>query len=116
MPADELAARHEEMKSELTRLESMEDRLRRAEADYKEKLKAYRAEAALLTQARQTLAARFESLMETQLRDLGMQNTRFACVFEPPGAREKAGAYFQRGRPCVLLYRAQPRRAAQPAG
>lgn len=43
MPADELAARHEEMKSELTRLESMEDRLRRAEADYKEKLKAYRA-------------------------------------------------------------------------
>ena len=84
MPADELAAHHEEMKSELSRLEGMEDRLRRAEADYKEKLKAYRAEAALLTQAREALAARFERLMEAQLRDLGMQNTRFACVFEPP--------------------------------
>ena len=84
MPADELAAHHEEMKSELNRLEGMEDRLRRAEADYKEKLKAYRAEAALLTQAREALAARFERLMEAQLRDLGMQSTRFACVFEPP--------------------------------
>ena len=84
MPADELAAHHEEMKSELSRLEGMEDRLRRAEADYKEKLKAYRAEAALLTHAREALAARFERLMEAQLRDLGMQNTRFACVFEPP--------------------------------
>lgn len=84
MSADELAAHHEEMKSELNRLEGMEDRLRRAEADYKEKLKAYRAEAALLTQAREALAARFERLMEAQLRDLGMQSTRFACVFEPP--------------------------------
>lgn len=84
MPAEELAAHHEEMKDELARLENMDERLRRAEADYKEKLKAYRTEAALLTQARQALAARFESLMEAQLRDLGMQNTRFSCVFEPP--------------------------------
>ena len=72
------------MKDELARLEGMDERLRRAEVDYKDKLKAYRAEAALLTQARQALAARFESLMEAQLRDLGMQNTRFACVFESP--------------------------------
>ena len=84
MPADDLAAQHEEMKDELARLEGMDERLRRAEVDYKDKLKAYRAEAALLTQARQALAARFESLMEAQLRDLGMQNTRFACVFESP--------------------------------
>ena len=76
MPADDLAAQHEEMKDELARLEGMDERLRRAEVDYKDKLKAYRAEAALLTQARQALAARFESLMEAQLRDLQSQYTQ----------------------------------------
>ena len=49
MTADELVKRHEEMRSELSHLEGMEDRLRRAEADYKDKLKAYRLEAAQLT-------------------------------------------------------------------
>ena len=90
MAADDLVKRHEEMRSELSHLEGMEDRLRRAEADYKEKLKAYRLEAAQLTAARKELATRFEHMMEAQLKDLGMQNTRFACVFEePPSDRKK---------------------------
>src|SRR5699024_5178907 len=90
MAADDLVKRHEEMRSELSHLEGMEDRLRRAEADYKDKLKAYRLEAARLTAARKELASRFERMMEAQLKDLGMQNTRFACVFEePPSDRKK---------------------------
>ena len=73
MPADELAARHEEMKSELNRLESMEDRLRRAEADYKEKAQGLPCRGGAADAGAPDPAARFESLMETQLRDLGMQ-------------------------------------------
>ncbi len=89
MTADELVNHHEEIRDELSRLGSMEERLRRAESDYKQKLLAYRTEAAKLTEARRALAARFEAMMEEQLRDLGMQNTRFACVFEPPAPDQK---------------------------
>ncbi|MEG2314849.1 MAG: DNA repair protein RecN [Clostridia bacterium] len=80
--ADELAARHEEMREELKGLGSMETRLKHAEGDFKQKLLAYRGEAAKLTQARHALAERFEGLMEEQLRDLGMEKTRFRCLFE----------------------------------
>lgn len=82
MPADELVKHHEEIRDELTRLDSMEERLKRAEAEYKQKLSAYRQAAAKLTEARQALARRFEGLIESELWDLGMQNTRFACIFE----------------------------------
>ncbi len=89
MPADELVSHHEEIREELSRLGGMEDRLKRAEADYKQKLAAYRSEAAKLTAARRDLAARFEAMMEAQLKDLGMENTRFACVFEQPSPDQK---------------------------
>lgn len=89
MPADELVSHHEEIREELSRLGGMEDRLKRAEADYKQKLAAYRSEAAKLTVARTELAARFEAMMEAQLKDLGMENTRFACVFEQPSPDQK---------------------------
>ena len=82
MPADELVRHHEEIRDELSRLSTMEDRLKRAEIDYKQKLAAYRQGASQLTQARKQLARHFERLMETQLSDLGMQNTRFSCQFE----------------------------------
>ena len=67
----------------------MEDRLKRAETDYKQKLLAYRQEAGLLTEARKALAQQLEKTMEQELSDLGMQNTRFACVFEQPGPEVK---------------------------
>lgn len=89
MTADELALHHEGLRDELSRLGGMEDRLRRAETDYKEKLKAYRAQAAELTEARTRLAGRFERVMEGQLADLGMGSTRFSCVFEQPGPDQK---------------------------
>ena len=39
----------------------------------------------------------------------GIRPSNIAYIDRATGAREKAGAYFQRGRPCVLLYRAKPR-------
>lgn len=87
--ADELVAHHEEIRDELTRLGSMEDRLKRAEADYKQKLLHYRQEANQLTADRKALAAQLETVMEKELGDLGMQNTRFACIFEQPGPDAK---------------------------
>lgn len=89
MTADELVVHHEEIRDELAQLGNMDERLKRAESDYKQKLQAYRAKAALLTQARAKLALSFESIMESQLRDLGMNNTRFACVFEQPEPGQK---------------------------
>lgn len=88
-PADELVVQHEKMKDELSRLSGMEERLKRAEADYKQKLQAYRAQAAALTRLRTELARSFERTMENELKELGMENTRFACVFEEPEPGKK---------------------------
>ncbi|MDD6040488.1 MAG: DNA repair protein RecN, partial [Clostridia bacterium] len=49
----------------------------------------YRAQAALLTEERKQIASRFEAMMENELKDLGMQNTRFSCVFEQPEPGQK---------------------------
>lgn len=86
MTADELVVHHEEIRDELSRLGTMEERLKRAEADYKQKLASYRHTAGRLTLERKALAEKFEKMIEAELRDLGMSNTRFACVFEqlPP--------------------------------
>lgn len=89
MTADELVSHHEEIKNELDRLDGMEDRLKHAETDFKQKLQAYRAQAALLTEERKQIASRFEAMMENELKDLGMQNTRFSCVFEQPEPGQK---------------------------
>lgn len=89
MTADELVIHHEEIRDELSRLGSMEERLKRAETDYKQKLAAYRSAASKLTDERKKLASRFEKIMEDELRDLGMSNTRFACVFEALAPEQK---------------------------
>lgn len=94
MSADEIVLYHEQIKDELSALSSMDERLRKAEADFKQKLQKYRSEAGILTEARKALASAFEKTMETELKDLGMQNTRFACVFEEvsPGQKKVPAA------------------------
>lgn len=89
MTADELVSHHEEIKDELMRLGSMEERLKHAEADFKQKLQNYRAQAALLTEERKRMAEKFEATMENELKDLGMLSTRFQCVFEQPEPGQK---------------------------
>ena len=84
MEPDDLVDYAERLKDEIKNLKSMDERLRAAEADFKVSLAEYRTAAHQLTQARTALALRFEALMEGQLRDLGMGNTQFRCVFEQP--------------------------------
>lgn len=89
LTSDELVTYFEELKGELARLESMEDRLKHAEMDYKTKLASYRQAAGLLTDMRKDLAKRFETMMEAQLQDLGMTQTHFECVFSVPDPDQK---------------------------
>lgn len=89
MTADELVSHHEEIRDELKRLDGMEEKLKRAESDYRHKLTEYRACASRLTAERKTLAERFEAVMEKELSELGMQSTRFQCVFEQPEPGKK---------------------------
>jgi len=89
MTADELVSHHEEIRDELLRLGSMEERLKHAEADFKQKLQTYRMQAALLTEERRQIASRFETIMENELKELGMLSTRFSCVFEQPEPSQK---------------------------
>lgn len=89
MTSEELIAYSDQLKTEIKQLSSMDEQLTEAEKEYKAKLQNYRQFAALLTQSRQTLAARFEKLMENQLKDLGMERTHFEVVFHQPEPGEK---------------------------
>lgn len=89
MEADELVDYAERMKDEIKGLKSMDERLRDAEAAFKASLADYRTAAHLLTESREALARRFEAMMEGQLKDLGMGNTQFRCVFEQPEPDQK---------------------------
>ena len=89
MEADELVDYAERLKDEMKNLKAMDDRLRAAETEYIAKLGEYRAAAHALTESRRQLAKHFEGLMEAQLKDLGMSNTQFACVFQEPEPDQK---------------------------
>ncbi len=89
MEADELADYAERLRDEMNGFASMGDRLHRAEAEFKARLAEYRAAAGELTNSRKALAQRFETLMESQLSELGMGSTRFSCVFAAPAPGQK---------------------------
>ncbi|HNW86159.1 MAG TPA: DNA repair protein RecN [Candidatus Limiplasma sp.] len=89
MEADELVDYAERLKDEVKSLKSMDDRLHTAEVAFKAKLAEYRQAAHQLTESRKTLAKHFETLMENQLKDLGMGSTHFECVFEEPNPDQK---------------------------
>lgn len=83
MEADELCNYYETLSDELKKIQSMDDLLQKAEAKYKQTLAEYRAAAAALTASRKAVAERLQAVMESQLRDLGMETTQFRCVFTP---------------------------------
>jgi DNA repair protein RecN (Recombination protein N) len=89
MEADELADYAERLRDEMNGFASMDDRLHRAEADFKARLNDYRAAAGELTASRRALAKRFEGMMESQLSELGMGSTRFSCAFLEPDPGQK---------------------------
>jgi DNA repair protein RecN (Recombination protein N) len=89
MEADELVDYAEKLKDEMKSFTAMDDRLRTAETAYKARLAEYRTASKQLTDSRTAVAARFEAEMESQLSQLGMGSTRFACVFEQPAPEQK---------------------------
>jgi len=86
MEADALCDYFEELSRELKTIQSMDETLKKAEAHYKQTLAEYRGAAAALTASRKGVAERFQKIIERQLNDLGMERTRFACVFTPHDA------------------------------
>ena len=69
---------------ELNELENLDEAIERMAGEHKKLLAAYRRSAKELSQARESLARQFESRMEEQLKDLGMEKTRFSVNFLPP--------------------------------
>ncbi|MCE5342737.1 MAG: DNA repair protein RecN [Eubacteriales bacterium] len=89
MEADELADYAERLRDDMNAFASMDDRLQKAEVEFKARLAEYRTAAGELTQSRAILARRFETLMESQLSELGMGSTRFSCTFTQPAPGQK---------------------------
>ncbi|MBE0601000.1 MAG: DNA repair protein RecN [Firmicutes bacterium] len=91
MEADELSNYFEELSQELKTIQSMDETLKKAESLYKQTLSEYRSAAAALTVSRRRVAERLQSIIEGQLNDLGMERTRFQCVFSPhdPNGRQQ---------------------------
>ena len=91
MEADELSHYYEDLSQELKSIQSMDETLRQAESRYKQTLSEYRSVAAALTASRKRVAERLQRMIESQLNDLGMERTRFQCVFTPhdPSGRQQ---------------------------
>ena len=94
MEADELCSLYETLSQELKTLQSMDELLPLTEAKYKQTLAEYRAAAATLTASRRQTAETFQTIIEQQLLDLGMERTRFSCVFTPhdPSGKQQPSA------------------------
>ena len=69
------------MEAEYEQLGCLDDDLRDTAHEHKRLLASYRQESGALSAARKELAARFEVQMMDQLKDLGMEKTRFQAVF-----------------------------------
>ena len=91
MEADELSRYFEELSQELETIQTMDESLKKAETMYKQTLSQYRSAAAALTASRKQTAGRLQAIIEQQLNDLGMERTRFECVFTPhdPSGRQQ---------------------------
>ncbi|MBN1777473.1 MAG: DNA repair protein RecN [Clostridiales bacterium] len=83
MEADTLCDYYEELSQELKTIQSMDETLKKAEAEYKQSLSEYRGAASKLSTSRKQVAGKFQAIIERQLNDLGMERTSFACVFTP---------------------------------
>lgn len=82
LSADELMTAVSDMEKEYDTLCSLDDIIRSMAAEHKRLLSAYRSKCRELTDSRQKLARAFESRMMTELKELGMENTRFNVKFQ----------------------------------
>ena len=72
----------EEMETEYKTLTELDLQIKDTGSEHKKLLAAYRAKAKALTESRREIAARFEQLMMSELKDLGMEHTVFKAAFE----------------------------------
>ena len=80
--ADDLQAILKKTEEEYLHLAELEESISRMSSEHKSLLAAYRNTARELTASRQKIAAAFETRMMKELRELGMENTRFSVEFK----------------------------------
>jgi DNA repair protein RecN (Recombination protein N) len=86
MEAGEIHRMQEQLEAEYDELDGLGDRIGEMAGEHKKLLARYRSAAKALTESRRTLARRFEERMTGELKDLGMENTRFEVLFKPSGS------------------------------
>ena len=91
----EMIEKLKEIEGELATFESLDADIDDVQQREKDTAAAYRQAAEALTASRRLLARKFETEMETQLKDLNMANTRFRaeltpCAPGPAGSEEAA--------------------------
>ena len=82
MDAGEINRMQEELEEEYDELDGLTERISEMAKEHKQLLAKYRSTARALTESRKTLARRFEERMTAELKDLGMENTRFEVLFK----------------------------------
>ena len=73
----------EKLENEYEELSGLEDRINEMAREHKQLLARYREAAKELTSTRKKLAKQLEEKMTRELKDLGMENTRFEVMFKP---------------------------------
>ena len=91
MDAGEISRMLEKLENEYEELSGLEDRINEMAREHKQLLARYREAAKELTSTRKKLAKQLEEKMTRELKDLGMENTRFEVMFKPN----------ERGRPTM---------------
>jgi DNA repair protein RecN (Recombination protein N) len=81
MDANEITHMMEKLEAEYNELDRLEERISKTAKEHKQLLAKYRNTAKALTASRKELAQRFEERMKGELKDLGMENTRFEVQF-----------------------------------
>lgn len=83
MDAGEISRMLEKLENEYEELSGLEDRINEMAREHKQLLARYREAAKELTSTRKKLAKQLEEKMTRELKDLGMENTRFEVMFKP---------------------------------
>ena len=83
MNANEINRMQEKLEEEYDELNGLEERIREMAKEHRQFLAQYRSTAKALTESRKTLARKKKKKMTGELKELGMENTRFEVLFKP---------------------------------
>ena len=83
MDANEINRMQEKLEEEYDELNGLAERIGAMAKEHRKLLAKYRSTAKALTESRKALARKFEKRMTAELKDLGMENTRFEVLFKP---------------------------------